>query len=270
MGKPKIFILIVLFCGISGFLLHLNVSEQIVSTQNQRRENVRVICRQNNLTSYSRRIRHSVAKQLYVVHSHKFIYCEVPKVGCSNWKRIILLLNSSLTLTANELAHHVVHTSPNLKKLSLYPPAEQVELLNNHTTVMFTGHSLDLERLVSAYRDKFLHDDGKYYSSMFANEIKKAVRKNADSTERISFKEFVNFIVLKNPKQKDVHWRPMLELCDPCNIHYDIIGKFETIKQDAAYVLRSIRAPKDLKYPDIKHYANETRTNDIITLQYFR
>ncbi|OCT64815.1 carbohydrate sulfotransferase 9 [Xenopus laevis] len=266
--KPKIFILLVLVCGISGFLFHLKVFEQTVMTQNQRRDDVRVTCRQNNLTVYSHRIKPSIAKQLYVVHSHKFIYCEVPKVGCSNWKRIILLLNSSLKLTADELAPRVVHTSPYLKKLSSYRPAEQVELLNNYTTVMFTRHPL--ERLVSAYRDKFLHDDTTFYSRSFSNLIKKVVRRNVNSPGRISFEEFVRFIVSENPNYRDSHWKPMLELCDPCNIHYDIVGKFETIKEDAAYVLRSIRAPKDLVYPDIKHYSNETRTNDLITMQYFR
>ncbi|OCT68634.1 carbohydrate sulfotransferase 9-like [Xenopus laevis] len=274
--KTKVFFLITIVCAISGFLFHFKsiqdayftLSAQNSKTQNHRRDTVRYICHKNNLTSSPWKIKHSVARQLYVEHTHKFIYCEVPKVGCSNWKRIILLLNSSLGLTVDELKHNNVHISPLLRRLSFYSPKMQAELFNNYTTVMFTRDPL--ERLVSAYRDKFLHDEEHYYSKTMANMIKRSVRKNGNSTERLSFKEFASFIVSENAYYRDIHWRPMLELCDPCNIHYDIIGKFETIKQDAAYVLRSIRAPKDLEYPDIKHYANETRTNDLISKDYFR
>ncbi|OCT64814.1 carbohydrate sulfotransferase 9 [Xenopus laevis] len=274
-AKPKLYFLITFVCGVSGFLFHFKtiqdayftLSEQNSVTQSHRRDTIRYFCQKNNLTSSSWRMKASVAKQLYVEHTHKFIYCEVPKVGCSNWKRIILLLNSSVGRTAEELKHNKVHFSPSLKRLSFYSPKMQVALLNNYTTVMFTRDPL--ERLVSAYRDKFLHDEEYYYSKTLANMIKRSVRKNGNLTERISFKEFANFIVSENPNYRDIHWKPMLELCDPCNIHYDIVGKFETIKEDAAYVLRSIRAPKDLVYPDIKHYSNETRTNDLISKDYF-
>ncbi|KAE8587336.1 hypothetical protein XENTR_v10021935 [Xenopus tropicalis] len=275
-AKAKMYFIITFLSVISGFLFHFrriqneyfSLSAQISATQNHRRDTVRFICHKNNITGTPWRLKHSVARQIYVEHTHKFVYCEVPKAGCSNWKRIILLLNSSLGLTAGELNHSIVHESRLLKRLSSYSPTQQVELLNNYTTVMFARDPL--ERLVSAYRDKFLHDDEYYYSKTVANNIKKKVRKNGNSTERVSFEEFVRFIVSENPHYRDIHWMPMLELCNPCNIHYDIVGKFETITQDAAYVLRSIRAPKHLKYPDIKHHSNDSRTNDLISKNYFR
>eukprot|EP00079_Xenopus_tropicalis_P029108 XP_012824242.1 PREDICTED: carbohydrate sulfotransferase 9-like [Xenopus tropicalis] len=239
-------------------------SVQNVIARNQRRDTVSYICRQNNFTDSLHGISSTTANQLYVVHDHKFIYCEVPKVGCSNWKRIILLLNR----TGGKFVPQDVHTSPYLKKLSSYSPAEQVALLKNYTTVMFTRHPL--ERLVSAYRDKFLHDEATFYTTSVADLIKKTVRRHGDFEEKISFEEFVSFIVLENPNQRDIHWMPMVELCDPCNIHYDILGKYKTIKQDAAYVLRSIRAPKHLKYSDTKHHPNESRTNNLITTKYLR
>ncbi|XP_075049524.1 carbohydrate sulfotransferase 9-like isoform X4 [Mixophyes fleayi] len=242
------------------------VSPQNSVTYEHRRAIVELYCEKNNLINSSVSLDQRVAAQLYVEHSHKFIYCEVPKVGCSNWKRIILLLNDSLGRSLTELKHYAVHTSSLLIKLRSYPPSIQTQLLANYTKVMFTRDPL--ERVVSAYRDKFLHEDDIYYSRNIANRIKRTVRKNENSTENITFEEFVRYIVQEDRRYRDTHWRPMYHLCDPCNIHYDIIGKFETIKQDADFVLKTIGAPKDLSYPNMKHHSNDTRTNDQISKHY--
>ncbi|XP_040202233.1 carbohydrate sulfotransferase 9-like [Rana temporaria] len=227
---------------------------------------VKFVCERNNLTNISHKLNKKISAQLFVEHSHRFIYCEVPKVGCSNWKRIILLLNRSLQLSLSKLKHYEVHTSPLLRKLSSYSLARQKKFLANYTKVMFVRDPL--ERVVSAYRDKFLHDDDVYYSKVYANIIRKRLGINVNSTEHITFTEFVHFISQEEPYYRDTHWKPMYHLCDPCNIQYDIIGKFESINQDADFVLKTIGAPKDLKYPTMKHHSNDSRTSEEITKQY--
>ncbi|XP_072255007.1 carbohydrate sulfotransferase 9-like [Pyxicephalus adspersus] len=227
---------------------------------------VKSVCESNNLTNVSFPLDIKVSAQLYVEHSHKFIYCEVPKVGCSNWKRIILLLNDSLGLTLSELKHYEVHSSPLLRKLSTYSLAKQQELLATYTKVMIVRDPL--ERVVSAYRDKFLHNDDIYYSKTVTDIIKRRLEIDVNSTNKITFQEFVRFITIENPKYRDTHWKPMFQLCDPCKIQYDIIGKFKSMNQDADFVLKTIRAPKDLKYPTMKHHSNDSRTNRDITKQY--
>ncbi|XP_075049069.1 carbohydrate sulfotransferase 9-like [Mixophyes fleayi] len=244
----------------------VSANSQNSVTYEHRRAIMKSFCEQNNLTNSFFVLNKKVAAQLYVEHSHKFIYCEVPKVGCSNWKRIIILLNESRGLTINELEKSDVHLSPFLIKLSSYPPSIQTQLLANYTKVMVTRHPL--ERVVSAYRDKFSHANKGYYGATIANIIKRRVRKNKNFTENITFQEFARYIVLENPQSADTHWKPMNLLCNPCKIHYDIIGKLETIKQDADFVLKSIGAPKNLSYPSIKHYSNEARTNDQISRHY--
>ncbi|KAM3918954.1 carbohydrate sulfotransferase 9-like [Leptodactylus fuscus] len=231
--------------------------------QEHRKANIRSVCERNNLINTSFILDEKVAAQLYVEHSHKFIYCEVPKAGCSNWKRIIILLNESVDLTANELEHYQVHSSKQLVKLSSYSESLQKELLANYTKVMFTRGPL--ERIVSAFRDKFLHTDDVYYSTTYANIIKSVL--GIESKENITFEQFVHFITQENPV-RDTHWKPMYQLCDPCNIQYDFIGKFKTLSQDADYVLRSIGAPPNLKYPTIKHHSNDSRTNDNLSISY--
>ncbi|XP_034953276.2 carbohydrate sulfotransferase 8-like [Zootoca vivipara] len=206
-----------------------------------------------------------VMEQLFVDESHNFIYCEVPKVGCSNWKKIILLLTLNLSRDSLEVDHGRVHTTHLLRRLSSYPSDQQEKLLNSSIKVMFTRHPL--ERLVSAYRDKLLHFEPYYV--FVAKKIKTLFRGNPNSTEQVTFQEFVKFVLTQAPKDMDIHWKPMFMLCDPCNIHYDILGKYETLGEDADHVLRRIGAPDDLQYPDFKEYGTEKRTDNNITQNYF-
>ncbi|XP_017661606.1 PREDICTED: carbohydrate sulfotransferase 9-like isoform X1 [Lepidothrix coronata] len=242
-------------------------AENWVAIQNGRKSTLASVCLKNNLNKLKSKLDSHVANQLFVEHKHKFIYCEVPKVGCSNWKRTIFLLQADLNAEASEIEHDHIHQTSLIKKLVSYPPAIQKEFLNNYTKVMFTRHPL--ERLVSAYRDKLLHSEP-FYSITVANEIRAMFRKNKNSSEKVSFQEFVNFIIAKQPNTLDIHWKPMFLLCDPCNIHYDILGKYETLALDSEHVLKVIGAPESLQYPSLKRYGSEKRTNGDITLEYLR
>ncbi|XP_071283455.1 carbohydrate sulfotransferase 8-like isoform X2 [Agelaius tricolor] len=197
-----------------------NPTENWLAIQNGRKNTLASVCLKNNLNKPRSKLDSHVANQLFVEHKHKFIYCEVPKVGCSNWKRIIFLLQSDLNAEASEIEHDNIHHTSLIKRLVSYPPALQKEFLSNYTKIMFTRHPL--ERLVSAYRDKLLHSEP-FYSTTIANEIRAMFRKNKNSPEKVSFQEFVNFIIAKPPHTLDIHWKPMFLLCDPCNIHYDIV-----------------------------------------------
>ncbi|NWH62295.1 CHST9 sulfotransferase, partial [Geococcyx californianus] len=235
--------------------------------QNDRKSTLASVCLKNNLLESRSKLDSHVAKQLFVEHKHKFIYCEVPKVGCSNWKRTIFLLQADLNAEASEIEHDHIHQTSLIKKLVTYSPAKQKEILNNYTKVMFTRHPL--ERLVSAYRDKLLHSEP-FYSITVANEIRAMFRKNKNSSDKVSFQEFVSFITSKPPNALDIHWKPMFLLCDPCHVRYDILGKYETLGLDSEHVLKVIGAPESLHYPSLKRYGSEKRTNGDITLEYLR
>ncbi|NXK20672.1 CHST9 sulfotransferase, partial [Arenaria interpres] len=235
--------------------------------QHDRKTTLASVCLKNDLLKLSSQLDSHVASQLFVEHNHKFIYCEVPKVGCSNWKRTIFLLQANLHAEASEIEHDFIHQTSAIRRLVSYRPAKQQDFLKNYTKVMFTRHPL--ERLVSAYRDKLLHSEP-YYSDTVANQIRAMFRKNKNSSEKVSFQEFVNFIIAKPPDSLDIHWKPMFLLCDPCNIHYDILGKYETLGLDSEHVLKVIGAPESLQYPSLKRYGSEKRTNGYITLEYLR
>lgn len=38
----------------------------------------------------------------------------------------------------------------------------------------------------------------------------------------------------------DVHWRPLDDLCQPCAMHYQVIGTIETIHEDWRLILSNV------------------------------
>ena len=41
-------------------------------------------------------------------------------------------------------------------------------------------------------------------------------------------------------KRLDRHWAPQYQICNPCHINYDFIGRFENLNNDAKHVLAEI------------------------------
>ncbi|XP_020649362.3 carbohydrate sulfotransferase 8 isoform X2 [Pogona vitticeps] len=242
--------------------------EDWLKRQHGRRDTLNSTClNKTSSRSASWQLDDVVVKQLFVEESHKFIYCEVPKVGCSNWKKILVFLTLNMSRDSLEINHSMIHRTNIIRRLNSYPSEKQAEFLNTYTKVMFSRHPF--ERLVSAYRDKLLHSEP-YYSTTVANEIKAFAKKDQNTNEKVTFQDFVNYILSRNPKVLDIHWKPMHLLCDPCHIQYDIVGKYETLAQDADHILRRIGAPGGLQYSNSKVHSTEKRTDKNITLNYLR
>jgi len=97
-----------------------------------------------------------------------------------------------------------------------------------------------LERLLSAYRDKLEHKQGReYYYKRFGRRIAFKYRQSSNSTKlEPMFEEFLRFVIKE--KYFDEHWMPYYRTCDPCAIQYDYILKFETLKRDQAFLIQDI------------------------------
>lgn len=88
------------------------------------------------------------------------------------------------------------------------------------------------------------------YPLRLGTRIIKKYRRNATEEslkngDDVTVPEFVSYVIdewaTRDKKPVDEHWRAMTDICYPCSIDYDIIGKFETMQQDVDYLLRKFK-----------------------------
>ncbi|CAG9767762.1 unnamed protein product [Ceutorhynchus assimilis] len=214
------------------------------------------ISRQEELTlgcdnlGVSRRTPYDVSKLSHILvdHSHKLLYCYVPKVACTNWKRVMMVLtgqsNASnlVSIPASE-----AHFNGSTIRLSQLPEAEIKQVLYEYTLFLIARHPF--ERLLSAYRNKFTDNipSSKYFQARYGKHIIKKYRSAAtesdlDSGANVSFPEFVTYL-LNEGVDSNEHWAPIYDLCLPCTLNYTFIGHYETLAQDSKTILEMVDAP---------------------------
>ncbi|MED6282060.1 Carbohydrate sulfotransferase 11 [Characodon lateralis] len=171
-----------------------------------------------------------------------------------------------------EIPSNQAHVPSNLKTLNQYSIAEINHRLKNYFKFLFVREPF--ERLVSAYRNKFTLKYNSSFHKRFGTRIIRRYRKNATQDALINgadvkFKEFIDYLV-DPATQRDgplnEHWQTVYQLCHPCHIHYDMVGKYETLEEDANYILRLVGVGDSLHFPS---YAKSTRTTDAMTAQFF-
>lgn len=128
------------------------------------------------------------------------------------------------------------------------------------TYFKFTFVREPFERLLSAYKDKFvyLRSEDHYYRARHGREILKNYRPNAsrrslEELNDIKFREFMEYLV-KNGGDKttwvmDQHWDNYANICGMCDIEYDFIGHYETMEQDLSDFIKAARlSPQNAKH----------------------
>ncbi|XP_049684348.1 carbohydrate sulfotransferase 9 isoform X2 [Accipiter gentilis] len=247
--------------------------KDVDSTQEKRRSFLHDFCKKYNSRKQLRTHLVHLVSRIYVEDRHKVLYCEVPKAGCSNWKRVLMVLNG-LAASAHNISHDDVHYGKHLRKLDSYDLKGIYTRLNTYTKAIFVRDPM--ERLVSAFRDKFEHANS-YYHPVFGKAIIKKYRHNANEEalktgSGVKFKEFIQYLLDSHrPVGMDIHWEQVSKLCYPCLINYDFIGKFETLEEDANYFLQLVGAPAELKFPKFKdRHSSDERTSAEVVRQYLK
>ncbi|KAH1011637.1 carbohydrate sulfotransferase 11 [Dendroctonus ponderosae] len=215
--------------------------------QISRQEELTLGC--DNLGLSGRRILDvSQLNHILVDHRHKLLYCYVPKVACTNWKRVMMVLTgeSNATNLVN-IPATIAHSNSSTIRLSDLPLADIKWILNNYTLFLIARHPF--ERLLSAYRNKFTENitSSKYFQTRYGKHIIKKYRPTAtvdelDSGANVSFPEFVKFLLNEGVNTNE-HWAPIYDLCLPCTLNYSFIGHYETLSQDAKTILDMVEAP---------------------------
>uniref|UniRef100_A0A5F9C8T8 Carbohydrate sulfotransferase n=1 Tax=Oryctolagus cuniculus TaxID=9986 RepID=A0A5F9C8T8_RABIT len=176
---------------------------------------------------------------------YRFLYCYVPKVACSNWKRVLKVLAG--VLDSVDVRLKMDHRS-DLVFLGDLRPEEIRYRLQHYFKFLFVRDPL--ERLLSAYRNKF--GEIREYQQRYGSEIVRRYRAGAGPSpagDDVTFSEFLRYLVDEDPQRMNEHWMPVYHLCQPCAVRYDFVGSYERLEADANQVLEWVQAPPQVRFP---------------------
>lgn len=173
-----------------------------------------------------------------------------------------------LAIPANQ-----AHVAGNLRALSEFPVPEINRRLRSYLKFVFVREPF--ERLVSAYRNKFTLSYNTAFHKRYGTKIVRRHRLDPrpEALERgddVSFEEFVYYLVDPATQREEPfneHWERVHSLCHPCLIHYDVVGKYETLEQDSRYVLQLAGVEQQVGFPSS---SKSTRTTGDMAAQFFR
>ncbi|XP_054476514.1 carbohydrate sulfotransferase 8-like [Anoplopoma fimbria] len=249
-----------------------HLRQQLAAIQASRRRLLTEVCAKYQPGVTEQLVSQRQVSRVFVEDRSRLLYCEVPKAGCSNWKRVLMVLRGSAASTL-DIPHNAAHYANHLRRLENYDHAGIAERLRSFTKLLFVREPF--ERLVSAFRDKF-ESPNSYYHPVFGRPIISRYRANATRTALrtgagVTFREFVQYLLdVRRPVGMDIHWEPVSQLCHPCLLRYNFIGKFESLEEEANFLLRSVGAPRNLTFPDFKdRNPRAERTSSTITQRYF-
>ncbi|XP_078353621.1 carbohydrate sulfotransferase 10-like [Oculina patagonica] len=157
--------------------------------------------------------RKEALEHLYVFEKYKVIFCLVPKVATRQW----------MPLLGGPGAYGPT--------VSQFPPEKAQQMLQNFYKFMFVREPF--ERLLSAYKDKYIHPrpvDKDPFITVFGRKI-------------------VEYIINGGDKE-DWHWENYGDICRSCEVQYDFVGHYENLEEDSKYVLEQANLTQ-LKFPKI-------------------
>ena len=210
---------------------------------------------------------------------YKFLYCSIPKVASTNFKRTMVVLSypdsKFKTLTIKDVnGLKNVHNNPAIIALSklngspLYPPYKF------YYKFAFFRHPFT--RMVSAWRNKFQINNGRinrYFYTNFGNKMIAITRGNKglkkflyQQKPLLSFHEFV--VGIKN-RIIDRHWMPQTEICRPCEVNYNFVGFFEHLDADVEYVYNEIGITDKIIQPDRTSEGAHHQSTTELTIELF-
>ncbi|XP_071320290.1 carbohydrate sulfotransferase 10 isoform X2 [Trachinotus anak] len=215
-----------------------------------------------NLTHVS--ISKFVLDRIFVCDKHKILFCQTPKVGNTQWKKVLIVLNGAFS-TVEEIPENLVHDHEKngLPRLSSLTPQEITHRLSTYFKFFIVRDPF--ERLISAFKDKFVKNPRfePWYKHDIAPAIIRKYRKShRDSNLAASglhFEDFVRYLGdAEGRRRMDrqfgehiIHWVTYAELCAPCEINYSVVGHHETLEQDAPHILKAAGIDRLVSYPAI-------------------
>ena len=87
--------------------------------------------------------------------------------------------------------------------------------------------------------------------------------KEEEEEVMIRFDEFLRYVVglAERGGGLNAHWQRFHKLCLPCSVHYDFVGRYETLRRDATHVLRAMRVNDVVRFPERSSNYPHNRTS---------
>ncbi|XP_033479284.2 carbohydrate sulfotransferase 12-like [Epinephelus lanceolatus] len=249
--------------------------------QEARKQSIMDVCSGKDAVEFPGRIRafeqipNRELDHLIVDDTHQIIYCYVPKVACTNWKRVMVVLsqslispssgkpytdpeavppdvvhNSSLHLTFAKFWHHYGSLSRHLMALKL----------QNYTKFLFVRDPF--VRLISAFRNKFGKPNEDFYKQFGSVMLRRYGNVSgslpATAAEAFAagikptFQQFITYLLDPETERESIfneHWRQVYRLCHPCQVKYDFVGRLETLETDAEHLLKLLEVDHLVRFP---------------------
>ena len=191
--------------------------------------------------------RKELGEYINVDDENKILYCTIPKVSTTTWKRVLGDLHG--------IKKNIqIHRKSLWRWLYQYTDKEISERIETYFKFLFVREPL--HGLLSAYKDKFIGRDRICPCSKGPRkEIVKTYRPqdykpNEDYDDiNITFAEFIQYFSTDVPR--DPHWRQYEKICHPCVINYDFIGHLETLEEDGPLVLKMAGIDDRVTFPPI-------------------
>lgn len=236
------------------------------AAQQRRQRRLRDACRETDDDAASLdELSRAKLDHIVVDDAHGLLYCSVPKVASTNWKRVLLALHAGPG-DPSQIPANRSHDPAAFTSLGQLSPEEARRRLRSHLKFMFARHPL--ERLLSAYRNKFEHAWSDYFPRRFGRTIVRRFRgagasPDALSTGRgVTFDEFLRYVAGLDAGDHasafNEHWRPVSDLCFPCLVRYDVVGLYHSLDQDSALVLWRAGLQRRVAFPSrARTYSSE-------------
>ncbi|XP_072018608.1 carbohydrate sulfotransferase 11-like [Amphiura filiformis] len=220
-------------------------------------------------------------KDILVNEKHKIAMCITAKIAGKSWKRVLNVLAGLSNSTLEDASWKAVIKARKIKRVRQVEPEELTRMLQEYTFVMFTRHPLS--RTLSAFNNKMSPNATDYRNRKsfwrLGYEIIKEYRpwvsslKNPDpKTYDLTIHDFVRFLIDQNHNRSrtDNHWIENYKFCHPCDFPYTVIGKYETLLEDAKYILKLTKVDDIVNFPESEGFAgNSTQSSELRKLMSF-
>ncbi|XP_069554458.1 carbohydrate sulfotransferase 10 isoform X1 [Brachyistius frenatus] len=235
------------------------------SVSDKRVELLSSVCKNSSLRNLTRvSISKFVLDRIFVCDKQKILFCQTPKVGNTQWKKVLIVLNGAFP-SVEEIPENLVHDHDKngLPRLSSLAPQEITHRLNTYFKFFIVRDPF--ERLISAFKDKFVKNPR--FEPWYKHDIAPAIIRKYRKVHRdddlaasgLHFEDFVRYLGDAEGRRRTdrqfgehiIHWVTYAELCAPCEIHYSVVGHHETLERDAPHILRAAGVEGLVSYPAI-------------------